>query len=76
MYQAWRRFVAGPTFERVDMRGKVVVVTGANTGIGRETARFLAQMGAQVIMGAYHPAFVRHGCARRDDVETCIGLED
>lgn len=31
---------------------QVCVVTGANTGIGRETARFLAEMGAQVVMGA------------------------
>jgi hypothetical protein len=52
VYCAWRHFVAGPRFMRVEMRGKVCVVTGANTGIGRETARFLAEMGAQVVMGA------------------------
>ena len=33
-----------------DMAGKVCVVTGANAGIGRETALGLAKMGATVVM--------------------------
>eukprot|EP01052_Picozoa_sp_SAG31_P023175 SAG31_NODE_1893_length_6973_cov_5.870963_1_plen_281_part_00 len=34
----------------VDMSGKVCLVTGANTGIGFETAQRLAEMGATVIL--------------------------
>ena len=34
----------------VDMTGKVCVVTGANTGIGLETARGLAEMNASVVL--------------------------
>ena len=34
----------------VDMRGKVCAVTGANSGIGKETALALARMGATVVL--------------------------
>lgn len=34
-----------------DLSGKVALVTGANSGMGKETARELARMGAGVILG-------------------------
>ena len=45
--------------------GRVFVVTGANSGLGLETARALAGLDAQVIMTARDPA---KGEAARDDV--------
>jgi NAD(P)-dependent dehydrogenase (short-subunit alcohol dehydrogenase family) len=37
---------------RPDLSGKVIVVTGANSGIGLETSAALAEMGATVVMTA------------------------
>jgi NAD(P)-dependent dehydrogenase (short-subunit alcohol dehydrogenase family) len=35
----------------VDLSGRVALVTGANRGMGKETARELARMGADVVLG-------------------------
>jgi WW domain-containing oxidoreductase len=38
------------SYPEVDLQGKVAVVTGGNTGIGYETAKALARMGARTIV--------------------------
>ncbi|XP_055619873.1 retinol dehydrogenase 13-like [Toxorhynchites rutilus septentrionalis] len=45
-------YMQGARFERKDVRadGKVAIVTGSNTGIGKETAMGLARRGASVYM--------------------------
>ncbi|CAM9719740.1 unnamed protein product [Discosporangium mesarthrocarpum] len=50
-YRTYTNHVKGFAPRVVDMRGKVVIVTGSNTGIGYETAKSLVNCGAHVIMG-------------------------
>ncbi len=44
------RGVEGRTPQIVDVSGKVFIVTGANCGIGLETARMLVEMGGTVVI--------------------------
>lgn len=47
-----------------DQSGRVAVVTGANSGIGFETARALAQRGADVILACRNPERAADACDR------------
>ena len=38
------------SYPAVDLSGKVAIVTGANTGIGYETAKALVGMGARTVI--------------------------
>lgn len=55
------------------MNGKVCIVTGGNTGIGKETARGLAQRGATVVLACRDTA---RGEAARDDIARSTGRKD
>ncbi|WP_201407610.1 SDR family NAD(P)-dependent oxidoreductase, partial [Mycobacterium paraintracellulare] len=41
--------------EGIDLSGKTCVITGASSGLGRESARALAAGGAHVILAARNP---------------------
>jgi NAD(P)-dependent dehydrogenase (short-subunit alcohol dehydrogenase family) len=59
----------------IDMRGKTVVVTGCNSGIGLETMRVLALRGAHVIGTARTLERGREACASVQGRATPVALE-
>ncbi|XP_058464612.1 retinol dehydrogenase 14 isoform X3 [Malaya genurostris] len=55
-----------------NMEGKTVIITGANSGIGKETARDLAKRGARIIMACRNMATAR---VARDEIAQESGNE-
>jgi retinol dehydrogenase 14 len=58
---------------QADLRGRTCLVTGANSGIGKETARGLARLGARVLMACRDRE--RGEAARRDIVSSTGSAE-
>jgi NAD(P)-dependent dehydrogenase (short-subunit alcohol dehydrogenase family) len=56
-----------------DLKGKICIVTGSNTGIGKETARGLARRGATVILACRDMAKAE---AARDEIARDTGRDD
>ena len=69
-----KRSTAEQVSEGVDLSGKHVLVTGANTGLGKETARVLALRGASVTMACRDRD--KAGAARRDILIGSAGAVD
>jgi len=55
LYDVIRNGVDPSPFDLEDMKGKVVIVTGGNSGIGYEAALKLARLGADVVVASRDP---------------------
>ena len=65
-------FSGGKCTSAASLKGKVAVVTGGNTGIGKETVLELVRRGARVIIGCRD---VEKGRAVADRARTVLGGE-
>ncbi|GBG24589.1 Dehydrogenase/reductase SDR family member 13 [Hondaea fermentalgiana] len=70
----WRQQIRGPPpGQPVGMKGRTVIVTGSNSGIGVETARGIAAQGAKVIMACRTKKTADAACA---DIIKTTGNKD
>lgn len=66
----WKENAEKVCDDEEDIRGKIVIVTGSNTGIGKMTALQLAKRGAVVIMAVRN---LEKGQAALEEIKKAIG---
>ena len=66
--QLYKHSVHGNKYTRTNLAGMCYIVTGANSGVGLETARALAHMGATVVLACR--SMPRAEEAKRDIITT------
>ncbi|XP_059474182.1 retinol dehydrogenase 13-like [Neocloeon triangulifer] len=69
-FKIWYKSIGGRCVSKKRLDGKVAIVTGSNTGIGKETARDLARRGAKVILACRD---LQRANAARDDIIKTTG---
>jgi NAD(P)-dependent dehydrogenase (short-subunit alcohol dehydrogenase family) len=62
-----------PATSSAPLRGKAIIVTGSNSGIGKETALGLARMGAAIVLGCRDSEKSR---SARDEIAAASGNSD
>jgi len=71
----WRRAIARISQRFPKQTGKMAVVTGANSGVGWETARGLAQAGAHVVLACRNETRAREAAERIVASDTHLAVE-
>lgn len=64
----YSQFFITPTYPTTDCTGKTIIVTGANTGLGKEAARHYVRLNAAKVIIACRSA--ERGEAAKNDIET------
>lgn len=70
-----RRATAEQVTEGVDLRGRTIVVTGANSGLGLETLRVLSLRGAHVVALARSRQKAAEACALASNESTALACD-
>lgn len=73
LYLVKRYCAGGVCRSQASLKGKVVIITGANTGIGLETARDLAKRGGRIILACRNQS---RGEAAVEDIRQSTGNND